>query len=102
VVRNCVLPARLVSLIISGTDKRETETHARNLRRVAPKADHVFVLGPAEAPMALVRGRYRYRLLIHAPRQFDVQAFVREWMLQGPKERGSLRVQIDVDPQSFL
>lgn len=94
--------ARLVALIISGTDKRETELHARALRQSAPAVSDVFLLGPAEAPMSLVRGRYRYRILLHAPRSFDVQAYLRGWMAAGPKERSTLRVQIDVDPQSFL
>ena len=94
--------SRLVSLIISGEDKRDTDTHARNLKLSAPAAKDVFLLGPAEAPMALVRGRHRYRLLVHAPRSFDVQAYIRAWMEQAPKERGTLRVQIDVDPHSFL
>ena len=94
--------ARLVAIIISGTDKRETETHAVNLKRAAPVSADVMLLGPAEAPMALVRGRHRYRLLVHAPRAFDVQAYLRRWIAVGPKERGSIRVQIDVDPQSFL
>ena len=94
--------ARLVALIISGPDKRETEAHARELKRAAPKSAEAFLLGPAEAPMALVRGRHRYRLLVHAPRQFDVQSYIRGWIESGPKERGQIRVQIDVDPQSFL
>ena len=94
--------ARLVALIISGTDKREVEAHAKALKLSAPKTDGVMILGPAEAPMALVRGRFRYRLLVHTQKTFDVQAYLRGWIAQGPKERGSLRVQIDVDPQSFL
>ena len=102
--RQASLPpfARLVSLIISGTDKRETETHARALKQAAPPSSEAFILGPAEAPMALVRGRHRYRLLIHAPRKFEVQNYVRAWLQAGPRERGSIRVQVDVDPQSFL
>jgi primosomal protein N' (replication factor Y) len=94
--------ARLVALIISGTDKRDVEAHAKALKFAAPKAEGVMILGPAEAPMALVRGRFRYRLLVHTQKTFDVQAYLRAWLKQGPKERGSLRVQIDVDPQSFL
>jgi primosomal protein N' (replication factor Y) len=94
--------ARLVALIISGTDKREVEAHAKALKLSAPKTDGVMILGPAEAPMALVRGRFRYRLLVHTQKTFDVQTYLRGWIAQGPKERGSLRVQIDVDPQSFL
>ena len=94
--------ARLVALIVSGTDKREVEAHAKALKFAAPQTDGFMILGPAEAPMALVRGRFRYRLLVHTQKTFDVQAYLRSWIAQGPKERGSLRVQIDVDPQSFL
>ena len=61
--------SRFVAMIISGTDKRETESHAQALKKTAPKAAEIFLLGPAEAPMALVRGRFRYRLLVHAPPQ---------------------------------
>ena len=94
--------ARLVSLVVSATDRREAEDHARALRAAQPFVDNVMVLGPAEAPMALIRGRHRFRLLVHAPRAYDVQTWLRCWLADGPKERGSVRVQIDVDPQSFL
>ncbi len=94
--------SRLVALIISATDKREAQNHAQNLKNSAPKSAEVMLLGPAEAPMSLVRGRFRFRLLVHTQRSFDVQSYVRSWIAQGPKERGSVRVQIDVDPQSFL
>ena len=94
--------ARLVALIVSSLDKREAQDHARALRRAAPPDDSVHLLGPAEAPMALVRGRHRYRLLVQCPRAFDVQAWLRRWLADAPHERGSTRVMIDVDPQSFL
>ena len=94
--------SRLVSIIVSGTEKREAEVHAREMKFCAPKSEDVQILGPAEAPMALVRGRFRYRLLIHTPRAFDVQGWLRAWLSVAPKEKGSIRVQIDVDPQSFL
>ena len=102
--RSAGLPpfARLVSIIISGADKRETETYAGTLRRAAPRVTDVILFGPAEAPMALVRGRYRYRLLVHTSKRFDVQTYLRGWIAAAPKARGSVRVQIDVDPQSFL
>ena len=61
-----------------------------------------MVLGPAEAPIALVRGRYRFRLLVKAPRNADLQSFLRDMLATGPKERGGVRVAVDVDPQSFL
>jgi primosomal protein N' (replication factor Y) len=93
---------RLAGIIISGNDRRETESHARNLRNAAPHDDKIMILGPAEAPMALVRGRFRFRILIQPNKGTDLQKWLRQWMDKAPKTRGSIRVQIDIDPQSFL
>jgi len=49
-----------------------------------------------------LRERYRYRLLIKAPRHMDMQGFLRAMIDAAPKQRASLRVQIDIDPVSFL
>ena len=93
---------RLASIIVSGPDKHATEGHARALARAAPTHDEVRILGPAEAPLALVRGRHRFRLLIKAPRNFDLSAYLRQWLAAAPKKHGSIKLDIDVDPQSFL
>ena len=93
---------RLASIIVSGTDKAEVEAYAREVRLAAPIRDDLVVFGPAEAPMVLVRGRFRYRLLVHAKRKTDLQAFLRQWLQNAPPERGPLRLQVDVDPQTFL
>ena len=93
---------RLASLIVSGTDKGEVEAFAREVRLAAPIREDLVIFGPAEAPMVLVRGRFRYRLLVHARRGTDMQAYLREWLAGCPPERGPLRVQVDVDPQTFL
>jgi primosomal protein N' (replication factor Y) len=93
---------RLASIVISGPDKHATESHARTLARAAPTHDEVRILGPAEAPLALVRGRHRFRLLIKAPRNFDLSAYLRQWFAAAPKKHGSIKLDIDVDPQSFL
>jgi primosomal protein N' (replication factor Y) len=93
---------RLAAIIISGQDRRDTESHARALRQAAPPSQDVRLLGPAEAPLAMLRGRYRFRLLVHSPRNFNLQTWLRQWFSQAPKARGSIRVQVDVDPQSFV
>jgi len=93
---------RLAAIIISGQDRRETETYARSLRQACPQTKEVRVLGPAEAPLALIRGRYRFRMLVHAPRNFALQNWLRSWFKEGPKPRGNIRVQTDIDPQSFV
>ena len=93
---------RLASIVVSGPDKHAAEAQARALARVAPKAEDVRVFGPAEAPLALVRGRHRLRLLIRAPRGFDLSAYMREWLGAAPKAKSNIKLDIDVDPQSFL
>jgi primosomal protein N' (replication factor Y) len=93
---------RLASIVVSGPDRHDTAAHARSLARAAPVNEEVRVLGPAEAPLALVRGRHRLRLLIKAPRNFDLSAYLREWLAAAPKRTGSIKLDIDVDPQSFL
>jgi primosomal protein N' (replication factor Y) len=97
---------RLASIVISGPDKHATSAYARELARAAPlnenRMERVHVLGPAEAPLALVRGRHRLRLLIKAPRGYDLTAYLRRWLAKAPKRRGPIKLEIDVDPQSFL
>jgi primosomal protein N' (replication factor Y) len=93
---------RLASLVISGADKHATEGFARRLASAAPPDKAARVLGPAEAPLALVRGRYRFRLLVKSPRAFDLSDYLRQWLGHAPKPTGKLKLEIDIDPQSFL
>ena len=65
-------------------------------------ASDIQVLGPAEAPLALLAGRHRFRLLVHGERRSDMQGYIRALLAAGPKIRGSVRVAVDIDPQSFL
>ncbi|SBW14611.1 primosome assembly protein PriA [Brucella sp. 10RB9215] len=93
---------RLAALIISADNRPDAENHARALRRCAPSSREISVLGPAEAPLALVRGRHRFRILVHGTKRADIQGFIRALLAAAPKEKGSIRVQVDIDPQSFL
>ncbi len=93
---------RLASVIVSGPDRHAAEGFARALSGLAPRHDDVRLLGPAEAPLALVRGRYRYRLLAKSTRAFDLSAWLRAWMANAPKRKGNITLEVDVDPQSFL
>ena len=93
---------RLASLIVSAGDRATAEGFARKLAAAAPADEKVMVLGPAEAPLAVVRGRYRYRLLVKSHRNYDLSGYLRDWLAAGPKTKGNLKLEVDVDPQSFL
>jgi primosomal protein N' (replication factor Y) len=93
---------RLAALIISARDKTLAERYAREVARRAPGSERISVLGPAEAPIFVVRGRHRWRLLVKAPRESDIQAYLRDWLSVVPEPKGDLRLSVDVDPYSFL
>jgi len=92
---------RLAAIILSGPDAAALDSFGRALAAAAPNADGVEIYGPADAPLALVRGRRRKRLLVRADRGIDLQAYLAAWRVR-VKVPSSMRMVIDVDPYSFL
>jgi primosomal protein N' (replication factor Y) len=92
---------RLAAIVVSAEDKEEAEGVARRLGRTAPSVEGMEVYGPAPAPLAMLRGRYRFRLLVHARRSLDVQDVIRGWLAENAWA-AKVRVSVDVDPYSFL
>ena len=97
---------RLAAIIVAGPDRHATEAHAQALARAAHAAPNasgdIVVLGPAEAPLAIVRGMHRFRLLIKSARNTDLQGFVRAVLAATAAPAARIRVTVDVDPQSFF
>jgi primosomal protein N' (replication factor Y) len=92
---------RLAAIIVSSEDAGEAESVARRIGAAAPEIEGMAVFGPAPAPLAMLRGRHRKRLLVHASRSLDVQDVIREW-LSTIEWSAKVRVAVDVDPYSFL
>jgi primosomal protein N' (replication factor Y) len=92
---------RLVAVILSGPDRDEVRALGRALARAAPRVEGVRVLGPAPAPLALLRGRHRERLLVSARPEVELAAVLRGW-LDAVKVGSRLRLFVDPDPESFL
>ena len=92
---------RWAAIIVSSEDEAEARDAARAIGGSAPNLPDVLILGPAPAPMALLRGRYRYRLLINARRSAQVQDIIRQWLgaLRFP---AGVRIGVDIDPYSFV
>ena len=92
---------RLAALIVSANEHSVALNHARHLLQVAPNGEGLKLFGPADAPVAMVRGRHRIRLLAQSPRGFDMSGYVRFWLAAANKPTGNLRVHVDIDPVSF-
>jgi primosomal protein N' (replication factor Y) len=92
---------RYAAIIISSEKLDEATVTARMIGRTSPATDGMHVYGPAPAPLAMLRGRHRQRLLVHARRSLDVQQVIRDWLGPLTWPRG-VRVAVDVDPYSFL
>lgn len=92
---------RYAAIIVSSEDKAAAEETARMIGRSAPELAEMHVYGPAPAPLAMLRGRHRFRLLVHAKRGFAVQDAIRDW-LGALAWSARVRVAVDVDPYSFV
>ncbi len=92
---------RLAALVVSGENQMRTEKTAVDLGRTAPSSEQVSVLGPAPAPIFMLRNRYRFRLLLKTDKNIKIQEVVRQW-LQKVKIPADVRVNVDIDPYSFM
>jgi primosomal protein N' (replication factor Y) len=101
--REAAMPpfGRLAAIVVSAEDASEAEGVARRIGRTAPIIEGMAVFGPAPAPLAMLRGRHRQRLLVHARRSLDVQDVIRDWLAE-IEWSAKVRVSVDVDPYSFL
>ncbi|GBR12682.1 primosome assembly protein PriA [Asaia spathodeae NBRC 105894] len=92
---------RLAALIVSADSAEAADRLAATLGARAPELPGTQVLGPAPAPLAILRGRHRRRLLLRTRRNVAVQPILRQW-LEGVKLSSHERIDIDIDPISFL
>ena len=93
---------RLAGIVLSSPNVQEVfDLGGEMARRDQPlRAIGAQVFGPAPAPIARIRGRHRVRLLVKASKGAPIQSAVAAWVGQF-KWPSSLRVSIDIDPQSF-
>jgi len=92
---------RLVGIIVSSIDEGLVGDLCSKMARIAPQAEEVMTLGPADAPMARLRGKYRKRFLVQADKDVNIQKIIAEW-LGSVKVPSKCRVQVDIDPYSFM
>ena len=93
--------SRLAALIIEGHKEEEVINVSKQLSRITNHQSPITTYGPAPAPLYMLRGKYRYRFLVKAPRNINLPNYMRDWVA-GVKPPRSVRIKMDIDPQSFL
>ncbi len=93
---------RLAALIVSANAQQDAMAFSRQLLSAAPMAEGVRLFGPADAPVAMIRGRHRVRLLAQSGKDFDLSGYMRFWLSHAERPRGDIKIQIDIDPMSFM
>lgn len=92
---------KLAAVIVSSTNQQAAEAAAYYLGKCAPNTDAIETLGPAPAPLALLRGRYRYRLLLKTSKLINIQEVIKKWLAM-VNIKSNVRVDIDINPYSFM
>ncbi len=92
---------KLAAVIISSPNQQAAEAAAYYLGKCAPNTDFIETLGPAPAPMSLLRGKYRYRLLLKTAKNINIQEVLKKW-LGMVKVKSNVRIDVDINPYSFM
>lgn len=91
---------RLAGIVLSSPRLDQLQALARDMARLAPLSEKIDVLGPAPAPLALLRGRHRMRFLVKARREAHIQGYIAQWLAQ-VQVPAAVRVAVDIDPYNF-
>ncbi|MFO0069546.1 MAG: primosomal protein N', partial [Alphaproteobacteria bacterium] len=91
---------QLAAILLDGKEERAVRAAGMTLLANAPQDARLTILGPAPAPLSRLKGQYRYRLLIKASRDLNLQKTLREW-LKNQRFKG-VRVKHDMNPYDFM
>lgn len=100
---------RLASFRIQGIHLSRVQDVAKilarrceSLKNLNTNYTHIEVLGPAEAPLAKLRGQYRFHLLLKSTTSRSLNSFISQVLADQSWILPSVRVSVDVDPLHLL
>jgi len=98
--------SHLAAIQFSSTSSKMVETGAglaaATLRELRSRSTiRLEILGPAVAPMGMIRGRYRWQILLKSPRRDQLHRLLKQFKEQYSYP-ATLRMAIDIDPLELL
>ena len=91
----------MTSIILSSHTKALAFKYSNKLVEFGKNDDDSKILGPVEAPLSLLRGKHRYRILLKGKSRKKLNQITRN-IIKKAKLPSSVRVIIDVDPYTFM
>ena len=91
---------KMVAITLTGKNDIKTMQMAKNFVAMAPRSS-AKILGPAEAIMLKLSGRYRYKILVIAKKDFNLRKYLELWKAH-VKIPSSYQLKIDIDPYNLL
>mgnify|MGYP002624052220 CR=1 FL=1 len=92
---------KLAAVIVSSERANLAEKIAVALGKTAPNTEYITTLGPAPAPVFMLRNKFRFRLLLKTVRNVNIQEVLKLWM-QKVNVPNQVSIEIDIDPYSFM
>ena len=89
------------AIIISGSSKTKVHNYSKKLIVYQKTPSDIFIFGPVEAPIFLLRGKYRFRILIKGKSRKILNLYTRSLIKNNPPLAG-IKLILDVDPYSFV
>jgi primosomal protein N' (replication factor Y) len=95
--------SRLIRLVFRGRDSNKTRNAASAFISQMPESslDRVSLLGPAECPLAMISGSYRYHLIFRS-QDFSALHNMVQSSVAAYKAPPCVYIEVDVDPVSLL
>ena len=97
--------SRIINLRLSATNKETLLSQAIILKNTAQKlcvqyGNKIEIIGPAESPLAKIKNRWRWQMLLKSENTNALHKIVRG-LLQTPRNN-SVKITVDVDPENFM
>lgn len=96
---------RIINVRLSSNKKEALVEQAKLIGKLAKKLsarykDAAEIIGPAESPLAKLKGRFRYQMLIKGQDINVLHQIARELLLKHTDS--AVKITIDVDPENFM
>ncbi len=92
---------RLAIIHFTSSNEGKLIEYAEMIAKFAPDmSDKLIVWGPSPSPLTILNKKFRYRFIVKAEKNINLQKIIKNWISVCPIPN-SVKVKIDIDPYNF-